>query len=243
MTSTTTGAPTGVVNFYDNNTLLNTAQLKGGTATCSTATLAVGITHTIKATYEGDTNFTPSSSTATTTVIVAPLDFTMTIAGPSSQTVVPGSTITYQVTVTPMYGSHAGTVSFAVSGLPAGATATFSPSSIAAKGGPQTITITIKTAPVTATQKALPQPFGGRRLAPFALAILFVFGAGGIRRLGRHLRRTLCMALLVAGGLAATALSGCVGGFFTQQPQNYAITLTVTAGSLQHTATLMLNVQ
>ena len=243
VTSATTGAPTGVVNFYDNNALLNAAQLKGGTATCLTAALAAGITHTITAIYEGDTNFTPSSSTAATTVIVAPLDFTMNIAGPSSQTVVPGSIITYQVTVTPMYGSYAGTVSFAVSGLPAGSTATFSPSSIAANGGPQTITITIKTVPVTATQKAPPQPFGGRRLAPLALAILFLFGAGGIRRRGQHLRRMLCVALLAAGGLAAIALSGCAGGFFTQQPQNYAITLTATAGNLQHTATFMLNVQ
>ena len=241
--SSTTGTPTGTVNFYDNGSLLNAAALSGGAASYSTTVLAPGVTHTITAVYGGDTNFTGSSSTATTAVTVVALDFTMTIAGPSSGTVIPGNAISYQVTVTPEYGAYAGPVSFAVSGLPPGATATFSPSSIAANGGPQTITITIKTAPVTATQNAPPQPFGGRRLAPFALAILFLFGAGGIRRRGRHLRRMLCVALLVAGGLAATVLSGCAGGFFTQQPRNYAITLTATAANLQHTATFTLDVQ
>jgi ABC-type glycerol-3-phosphate transport system substrate-binding protein len=42
----------------------------------------------------------------------------------------------------------------------------------------------------------------------------------------------LCIAILALAGGAATLLSGCGGGFFAQQPQNYTITVTATAGSV-----------
>ena len=153
MTSATTGTPTGTVSFYDGTTLLNTASLTAGAANYNTAGLAPGVNHSLSATYSGDTNFAASSSTSPVTVTAAPLDFTMTLSGPSTATVVPGSSITYQVSVTPYYGSYAGTVNFAVAGLPPGATVTFSPASIAANGGPQTITVTIQTAPATAMRQ------------------------------------------------------------------------------------------
>ena len=244
--STTSGTPTGTVSFYDNGTLLGSpVALSAGVAQYSTAALAPGITHTIVATYSGDVNFTGSSNTSTSTVVVEPLDFTVTISGPSSQTIIPGSTITYQVTVTPEFGSYAGTVNFAVSGLPLGATVTFSPTSIAANGGPQTITVTITTAPATAAAHAPSPPSTGRRIAPFALAFLLLFGAGTLRKRGRALQRLLCIVALLIGGAAASfTLSGCGGnGFFAQAPENYNITLTVTAGNLEHTATFTLNVQ
>jgi len=245
--SLTSGAPTGTVNFYDNGNLLNTAAITTGTASYSTAALAPGLTHTITAIYSGDINFLTSSNTSNTTVVVAPLDFTMTIAGPSNQTVVPGSTISYQVTVTPMYGSYAGTVNFAISGLPPGATVSFSPSTISANGGPQTITVTIKTAPATiAMQHAPPAgPSTASRIAPIALAFLLLFGVGSMRRHGRNLRRMLCVALLLLGGAVTAMISGCgaTNGFFTQVPQNYTVTITATAGNLQHTTIININLQ
>jgi hypothetical protein len=242
--STTSGAPTGTVTFYDGGTLLNTGTLNIGTATYTTAALAPGLTHTITATYSGDTNFTTSSTTSSTLVTVAPLDFTLTVAGPASGTVLPGKTITYQVNVAPDYGSYAGTVDFAVSGLPPGATATFSPSSIAANGGPQTITVTIQTAAPTAAQH-MPPPPAGRRMVPLALAMLLLFGAGGLRRSGRRLRQMFYVVLLLAGGAASALLSGCGSnsGFFAQPPQSYNITITATSGNLQHTATVALNLE
>lgn len=169
----------------------------------------------------------------------------MTLSGPSSQNVVPGSTIVYKVTVMPDYGSYAGTVNFTVSGLPPGATVTFSPETIAANGGPQTITVTIQTAAATAQQHAPPAPSVGRRVAPFALAFLLLFGMGSLRRNSRNLRRMLFVAALLLGGAATTTLSGCGGanGFLTLAPQNYTITITATSGNLQHTSTVTLNVQ
>jgi uncharacterized protein YaiE (UPF0345 family) len=241
--SATTGTPTGTVSFYDGTTLLATVTLSGGTASYST-TLAPGVTHSLSATYNGSIDFLSSTSTASVGVVVAPLDFTMTLVGPSSQTVVPGSTITYQAKVTPDYGAYAGTVNFAISGLPPGATVTFSPATIDANGGPQTVTVTIQTAPATANNQAPSPPATGRRVTPFALALLLLFGVGGMRRNGRHLKRLLSLLILLAAGAAATAFSGCGGnGFFTQAPQNYTITITATAGSLEHSATVTLNVQ
>ncbi|MGD0735468.1 MAG: Ig-like domain repeat protein [Terracidiphilus sp.] len=238
------GTPTGNVSFFDGTTLLGTTNLSGGVATFTASALAPGLTHTLSATYNGDVNFNLSNATSPVNVIVAPLDFTMTITGPSSQTVIPSSSISYQVTVTPLYGTYAGTVNFAISGLPPGATATFSPASIAANGGPQTVTVTITTAAATAMRNASP-PLG-RRLEPFALAFLLLFGAGALRKRRRALRNLLYVGILCVGSAAAIfSLSGCGGhnGYFDQAPQNYSVTITATAGSLQHTATVTLNVQ
>jgi hypothetical protein len=238
------GTPTGNVSFLDGATLLGTTNLSGGVATYTASGLAPGITHSLSATYNGDINFNLSNATSPVNVTVAPLDFTMTITGPSSQTVVPGSSISYQVTVTPLYVNYAGTVNFAISGLPPGATATFSPANIAATGGPQTVTVTITTAPATAMRNTSPPP--GRRLEPFALAFLLLFGAGALAKRRRAMRNLLYVGILCVGSAAAIfSLSGCGGhnGYFDQAPQNYSVTITATAGSLQHTATVTLNVQ
>ena len=243
--SATTGTPTGSVAIYDNGTLLSTLTLSAGTASYVASALAPGLAHTITAQYLGDTNFTASSSTSTASVTVAPLDFTMTIAGPSTATVVPGSSIQYQVTVTPDYGSYGGTVNFTVAGLPPGATVTFSPASIAANGGSQTITVTIHAPPATAMEHAPSPPATGRRMEPFALAFLVLFGAGAMRRNRRALRRSLYVVVLLAVGAAAATLSGCgtSNGFFNQAAQNYSVTITATSGTLAHTAAVTLNVQ
>ncbi len=246
--STTTGMPTGAVNFYDNGALLNTtpALLSGGVATYAATTLAPGATHTITAMYSGNVNFTGSSSVASSTIAVVPLDFTMTLIGPGNLTVAPGHSISYQMQVTPDYGSYAGTVSFAIAGLPPGATATFSPSSVATNSGPQTITVTIQMAPATAMlHREPPASPGGRHLKPFALAFLVLMGAGTLRKRGKMLRGLLCVMALAGAGLAATMLSGCGGngGFFGQAPQNYTVTITATAANLQHSTTITLNVQ
>jgi hypothetical protein len=65
-TATVTGhgnrIPTGTVSFYDGTTNVGNSNLNsGGVATLTTSTLAVG-THSMTATYKGDTNFAPSTS-------------------------------------------------------------------------------------------------------------------------------------------------------------------------------------
>jgi hypothetical protein len=238
--SATSGMPTGFVNFFDGATLLSSVPLSGGAASYSTTSRSSG-THTLTATYSGDVNFTASSSTSSTTVTVASLDFTMTISGPDSQTVFPGSAITYTVVVDPLYGSYAGPVSFAISGLPAGATASFSPSTIAANGGRQTVTVTIQTAAAAEVQ---PYQSPGSPLRPLALALLLL-PLVGVRKMRRQARRLSRMICLVLGSLATAVITGCgsTNGFFAHAPQSYNLTVTATAGGLTHSATVTLKVE
>jgi predicted outer membrane repeat protein len=238
----------GTVSFYDNGTLLNTtpATLTRGVATYSTSALAPGVTHTLTATYNGTPVYATSSNTSTATVTVAPLDFTINLSGLAAQTVVPGQSVSFKFTVKPDYGSYAGMVTFTATGLPAGATATFSPATIAANGGPQTVTVTIQTAATTAMEHAPSPPTStSGRAAPLALAFLLLFGVGTLRKRTKALRNLLCIAVLLVGGAAAAVLSGCGGfnGFFAQAPQTYTITLTATAGGLNHSGKVTLNVQ
>jgi hypothetical protein len=131
-----------------------------------------------------------------------------------------------------------------VSGLPPGATVTLSPPSIAATAGPQAVIVSIQTAAATATLQSPSSPATGRRLEPFALALLFLCGMGGMRRYGRNVRRMLAVVILLTAGAAAMVLTGCGGnGFFTQSPKSYSVTITATSGTLVHSAAVTLNVQ
>ncbi len=57
------GTPTGTVTFFDGSTSLGSATLTAGSAQISTSTLSAG-SHSITAVYNGDTNFTSSTSSA-----------------------------------------------------------------------------------------------------------------------------------------------------------------------------------
>ena len=242
--SATTGTPTGSVNFYDGSSLLNTATLANGTATYTTASLGSG-SHALTAIYSGDTNFTASNSGTASTVTVGSLDFTISVSGASSQTVIPGRAVNYGINVTPLYGMYPGPVNFSLSGLPAGATGTFSPASIAANGGAETVSLTIQTASASASNAVSPLD---RRLAPIALGLLLLplIGARRLRRSGKTLGRMLYLGLLIIGGAIGTGvLSGCgsSNGFLGQAPTNYTVTVTATSGTVQHTASVNLNLQ
>jgi PKD repeat protein len=83
----------------------------------------------------------PDQSPATRTITVA--DFSVT-ASPGSRTIARGNSTTYSATVSPLNG-FTGAVGFSVSGLPAGATAGFSPASVTTSGS-TTLTVSTTTA-------------------------------------------------------------------------------------------------
>src|SRR5439155_1219028 len=80
-----------------------------------------------------------SHSTTVTLIINPAPDFTIS-ATPSSQTVIAGNNTSYTATIVALNG-FAGTVNFTVTGLPAGATANFSPVSVVGSGS-STLTVT-----------------------------------------------------------------------------------------------------
>ena len=63
------GTPTGTVTFKDGTTTLGTGTLSSGTATYTTSALTLN-SHSITAVYEGDTNYTVSTSSVLTQTIM-----------------------------------------------------------------------------------------------------------------------------------------------------------------------------
>ena len=216
---------------------MGTSTLSGGAAGYTTSTLAAGVSHALTASYQGDTNFIPSSSNSAVSVPVAALDFGMT-PGTQSQTVIAGAATTFTFQIWPTYGVYPTQVSFTATGLPPGATAIFSPASLAANSGAQTITLTVQTEAVTARSREGHTPWS------LALLLLPLVGARRLRRSSQRLQKLLLAAVFLFAGAALAGLSGCgSGGSVPQQPQNYTITVTAASGTVQHTSTDTLSVQ
>jgi hypothetical protein len=92
---------------------------------------------TLTATYNGDANFTASTSASRTVRI---MDYTLSVA-PASQTLT-GRKANYTVTVSAVNG-FAGTVALSCSGGPAGTTCSMSPASVAVNGSSLQATATV----------------------------------------------------------------------------------------------------
>jgi hypothetical protein len=199
-------------------------------------TLAPGITHSLTASYSGDVNFTASSNGLAISIPVATTDFTLTINGTESQTVIPGAAATYSFKIAPEYGMYPGSVTFSVAGLPPGAVATFSPTSLSANGGTQTVVLTVQTASPTAKTS---HPF--EREAPLAFVVLLL-SLMGLRR-----ARSGLLSLMIAGALLAgvVSISGCdaQNGFYDQAVKNYSLIVTATSGQSAHSFDVNLNLQ
>jgi CSLREA domain-containing protein len=235
-TPNSTGTPTGAVSFFDGSTLLGTTALSGGTGSYVTSSLAPGVTHTLTASYSGDVNFTASNAGSAVSVPVAALDFTLTMNGTESQTVVPGAVATYSFNIAPEYGVYPGPVMFSVAGLPPGAVATFSPTSLAVNGGAQTVVLTVQTASPTAKTS---HPF--EREVPLALGVLL------LPFLSRRRVRGGLLSLMIAAALLAgvVSISGCgsQNGFNGQAVKNYNLTVIATSSQIAHSFDVNLTLQ
>jgi hypothetical protein len=233
-------SPSGTVMFFDGATQLGVAvPLSGGTAQLVVPSLPPGQTAVITAVYSGDGNFLGGTSSNSASVVVGPLDFTFTNTGTRAYTAAPGDVASYNFALAPLYGSYAGPVSFTVTGLPVGAVASFTPSSVAANGGAVPVTMTVQTASAIAHNKNGNSPLG----RGIVLALLLLpFGMK--RKLREKLRgRMLLLLLLLAGMTAAVSGCGSNNGFMLQSPGSYTLTVTATSGTLQHSQTVTLIVQ
>jgi len=221
------------------------------TTTCG-STLAAGGSCTVSVTFSptttgsfpgtlqisdnasGSPQTVPLSGTGT-----APVqgDFTVT-ASPSSAMTTYGSSAQFTINVTATGGPYSSSVSLSASGLPAGATASYSPTSVIPGNGAASSILTIKAAPLIAvkSRNAPLWPFGSS-----ALALLFFTIP---RRLRKQWSRRVILALLMLASISAAAvLIGCGGGFALPQPTtNSTITITAANGSDVHTTTVQLTV-
>ncbi len=242
-TSTTSGTPTGSATFYDSGTALGTVALTNGTASYGT-TLSQGATHTITASYSGDTNFVPASPMAdgNTIVGVAALDFIFSNSGPATLTVVPGQAATYTFQEAPMYGSFPGAVTFLVTGLPTGVTATFTPDGLLQNGGPTQVQMVVQT--VGSASSHTPGPLS-RRTVPVVVAGLLLPLLGLRRKLGNTIgSRLMLLLLLIGGALGGVAMTGCGSGVtLINRAQDYTLVITTTSSTVQHSQTVTLKVK
>lgn len=261
--SSAAGTPTGTVTFLDGTTPLGTGSLSGGLATFATTSLAIG-SHSITATYAGDTNFASSASGVLTEVVV---DYTVTPMAPTgtgggsagsdpSATVQPGGTATVNVSILPSTGtSFPAVLTLTLTGLPTGATATISPSVWAQStetswtlpaGTSLSSSLAIGVTVPQATANGRVDAGGfGRRGTPFALALLLLPFAGRMRRAGKGMTRLLSLALLLIIGIGTAGLSGCGAdnGFFAQSPTTSTVTVTVTSGALVRSTAFTITVE
>jgi YVTN family beta-propeller protein len=236
----TSGTPTGIVTVLDNGEPSTTLTLTGGSASYSTAALSPGIAHVLTATYAGDGNFlaTTAGAAATTTVAIGGTDTAITSISGASFTVVPGGALDFDLLLTPQPGAYPGPVTFTITGLPAGATATFTPPSLSAVTSPITVKVTIQTVPSVAKLIRMHGDMGAIALGLLLLPI------GFDRRTRKQLGKLSLLAILLGSALSSMLITGCgSGGFFRQKPQNYTLTITATSGQVKHAATITLNIQ
>ena len=131
------GTPSGTVTFLDGTTPIGTGTLSGGEATLITSSLAAG-THNITVNYGGSTNL---ATTVSNTVAQVIEDLSFSFSSPSVN-VLPGGTAVFKFTVAPVNASaFLAPITLTASGLPPGATYSFSPSaSIAGPMRAQSVT-------------------------------------------------------------------------------------------------------
>lgn len=142
VTFSASGLPAGATATYSPTSVTTSGS---STLTVTTdATLTPTGTFTI--TVTGTSGSTVHSTTVSLVVNSNAPDFSIS-ATPASQTVVQGKSTTYTATITAING-FGGAVTFSASGLPTGATASFSPTSVTGSGSS---TLTITTASTTPT--------------------------------------------------------------------------------------------
>ncbi len=228
-------APTGNVTFYDNANAFSTIALAAGKANVATNAMQSGA-HTMRAIYSGDAVYGTSSSPGTTVTVVPAPDFTLSAsAGSYSGTL--GGSITVPMTLLPVNGTLNHVIQLAVTGLPAGATATFLPATLTLGGDSVPLTLTVK---LPTTTGRIGPSLSGRNLPLCAVLVgtLLLY------------RRRSAAALLCLGLCVPLLLSGCGSGFKAGVTQNdltgtHSYTTVVTAtttgvlgSSLAHSASV-----
>jgi hypothetical protein len=233
-------APTGTITLYDGSTVLSSGPVAD--FSFGTSQLAVG-SHSIKATYSGDSHFYSNTSPAIAiTVTAAAPDFTVT-ADPATVTVSPGQSASFKMTVA-ANATLTGNVTFQCSGLPSEAACTFNPASLSVAAGQSgNVALAITTKAATSAQTS---PGNSPFLAGYAIAVLMLFA---IPRRRLNLFRVLVLLCAVM-----SPFIGCGGGSSHKPPPDpgtpagtstVTVTATVTSGNttVTHTSAIKLVVQ
>ena len=199
-------------------------------STLYSAPISVTATTTIQAIAVAAGYTNSSVASATYNLNLVPPSFTIAI-NPALLTIPSGSLQgAVGLTVTPQNGFKSA-VTFACSGLPTGASCSFTPATVTPTAGAATTALSISVPVSSAAVRYHSSP-----LLPgttVALALCF-FGF-------RKRRGVQILLVLAMGVFGFSLLSGCSTS--TQQSSTSTVTVTATSGSIQQTATLSLTVQ
>ena len=245
-------APSGTVNFLNGSVLLGTATLNSSGVATLTTTSLVAETYSLTALYAGNASFLSSTSaavslTVNTQTTTTGQSFSLNTTGSApSQTVQPGTSALYTLSVSPAPGATLPAITFTASGLPAGSTATFSPPTIAAGSGATTVTLSIHVPAQTVNAMLERNRRLNAGMSFVAFCILLLPFGGRIRRSGKRMLQVSGMVLLLVGAASFVGLAGCTapaGQFSSQSAQTYTITVTTTSGSVSQTTNVTLIVE
>ena len=217
-----------------------------GPATISGSTVTLTGTGTVVLSASQVASGNYAAATATTSFTVA-TGFTLTSSS-GAATVASGGVATFTLTLTPGSGAtYPDALSLSATGLPPGATATFSPATIPTVSAATPVTLTIQTSNNQAAHNE--KPFSGGPLAPVALGF-FLLPLAGMKSVRRRLRQmprlTVALAIMILSLGSVLGLSGCgVSDAANQTAKSYTVAVTatdVTTGA-HSTANVTINVQ
>lgn len=196
-------------------------------------------TYTITAVYSGDAYFKTSTGKTTSTITTALPSYTLAPVSYQEATVAAGQTALYSFNVA--QNVYTGVISFAVTGLPANATYTLSPSTITATGCStvSTVALSILTQQQTTVQPAgfLANGSGRWQLLSIAagLGLALLIGIRRRRLPLRYGQLMLALALLLTA-VGATGCGKAVGTVLQPRTPAGTYTLTVTPSATVGTA-------
>jgi hypothetical protein len=188
-----------------------------------------------------------TTNTLTFSVMGAPCDFSFSGAKPASDSVTPGGTANYQVTLQPV-GAASSAVQLSCNIPLAGATCQFTPNPATPASGGTKVAMTVSV-PATASVRDFRGPARlafsvniARGLAWFGLAMLFGV-AVFVSAINSETRRRAMIAICCVGAIVLLnimAACGRSGGGGGNHGQTYVITITGASGNYQHLTSLQL---
>ncbi len=212
-------------------TVTGTTAVSGGDT--STVYFTAGLTGEVHGLFAGITNSVTAGATPS---------FALSMSDPTLS-VTAGNSSTFRLNLAPVNG-FSGTVNLSCSGLPAGASCLFSPSSVGVTStGLSTEVVTVSTtAKVAALRGGNNGGVMAAMLLPFAGLLLF----GSRRRLGRNAAALRVLSLVMLA-LALGAVVGCGNDSVTAATPTPAgtstMTVTATSGSVTQTSSIALTVK